>query len=66
MVYLYGKTDHEAALHDQECNFSKIKLQNASKEDHLQCYQVNDPPSWGLVQSNQNCGHRFGREQPCC
>ena len=31
MVYLYGKTDHEAALHDKECNFIEIKLQNASR-----------------------------------
>ena len=31
MVYLYGKTDHEAALQDKECNFSEIKLQNASR-----------------------------------
>ena len=31
MVYLYGKTDHEAALHDKECNFREIKLQNASR-----------------------------------
>ena len=31
MVYLYGKTDHEAALQDKECNFSEMKLQNASR-----------------------------------
>lgn len=31
MVYLNGKTDHEEALHDKECNLSEIKQQNASR-----------------------------------